>query len=188
MHELNCATPLPYNHHAHTHTWCWWGATHMRIYSHSHTLMLVVAYTVQVGPFGDGWRENVVSVVTTPAALLHPSLSLFLSLLQSFTRAWWCWCHHPFLFLSPTLFLSFFLCIFFSLDMVPWAANDKDWRKENGVVDFFFFFFLDGIFLLYLEGFFFLESLEIFHSLDVYLSVFVWVCVYGCCGDVADAW
>ncbi len=179
MHELNCATPLPYNHHPHTHTHTHThthgasGGLHICAYIHTHTNAgCRDTYMVQVGPFGDGWGENVVSVVTTPAALLHPSPSSFSPSVVHLCLV---------KMVSPSISLSLYLLLsgYGSLSS-QWQRLEKSKRSSSR----FFFSFLDGIPLFHSFWWNFLESFKelefLLHILDICLSVFVWVCVFVC--------
>ncbi len=147
----------------------------MRIYSHSHECWL--SWHVHCsGRTVWGRLRRKRGFRSNHPSCPPPPLSRFLSLLQSFTCAWWRWCHHPSLFLSPT----FFLCIFWiSLDMVPLAANDR--LEESKQSSRFFFSFLDWIPLFHSFWLNFLESFKelefLLHILDVCVSVCVCVCV-----------
>lgn len=125
--------------HTHTHTVLVGGYIYAHIFTLTHTDVGCREHGSGRTVWGRLRRER--GFRSNHPSCPPPPLSRFLSLLQSFTGAWWCWCSHPSLFLSPTLFLSFFSCIFFSLDMVPWTASDKGWRQASGVVDFFFLSF-----------------------------------------------
>ncbi len=155
----------------------------MRIYSHSHECWL--SWHVHCsGRTVWGRLRRKRGFRSNHPSCPPPPLSRFLSLLQSFTCAWWRWCHHPSLFLSPT----FFLCIFWtSLDMVPLAANDR--LEESKRSSRFLFLFWTESLSSTLSGWIFGNLLRNWNFCCIFWTfVCVCVCVCGCCGDVADAW